>query len=263
MSSRPSILLTFDVEEFDIPLEYQCNIDMPTQMEIGKKGLQAIWHLLQKNNVHCTLFTTANFAQQFKEEIKNLSVQHEIASHTFYHSSFANEDLASSKIALEKIISKPITGLRMPRMRFVEMQAVKAAGYQYDSSINPTWLPGRYNYRHLPRTIYTENEVLRLPASVSPNLRIPLFWLAFKNFPYQIFKKLAIQTLQKDGYLNLYFHPWEFTDINGFNLPGFVKKDCGEKLIKKLERLMMDLKNEGEFISIQQYIQQNKLGNIV
>ena len=64
-----------------------------------------------------------------------------------------------------------------------------------------------------------------------------------------------MQTLKKDGYLNLYFHPWEFTDINGFNLPGYVKKDCGKKLIMKLEQLITDLQKEGEFISIEQFLQ--------
>jgi peptidoglycan/xylan/chitin deacetylase (PgdA/CDA1 family) len=253
--NSPCILLTFDVEEFDIPLEYQCNIDMAQQMEIGQLGLQAIMHILNNKELTCTLFTTANFAQQYPADIKRLAAQHEIASHTFYHSSFKNEDLAASKIALENICGKPVTGLRMPRMRAVEMEAVKAAGYQYDSSINPTWLPGRYNYTHLPRTPYMEKEVLRLPASVSPNLRIPLFWLAFKNFPYQLFRMLALQTLKKDGYLNLYFHPWEFTDINGYNLPGYVKRACGKKLIAKLERLIYDLQKEGDFISIAQYLE--------
>ena len=253
--STPSILLTFDVEEFDIPLEYQCNIDMQKQMEIGMRGLDAIMHILSNKDLCCTLFTTANFAQQYPDSISRLAARHEIASHTFYHSSFKNEDLAGSKKVLEKICNKPVIGLRMPRMRAVEMEAVKAAGYSYDSSINPTWLPGRYNYTHLPRTLYKEKDVLRLPASVSPNVRIPLFWLAFKNFPYPLFRRLALQTLKKDGYLNLYFHPWEFTDINGFNLPGYVKKDSGKKLIIKLEQLITDLQKEGEFISIEQFLQ--------
>ena len=35
----PIILLSFDVEEFDMPLEYNFNITIETQMEIGKKGV--------------------------------------------------------------------------------------------------------------------------------------------------------------------------------------------------------------------------------
>ena len=36
------ILLTFDVEEFDLPLEYGQAISLEQQLEIGKKGLDEI-----------------------------------------------------------------------------------------------------------------------------------------------------------------------------------------------------------------------------
>ena len=201
-----AILLSFDVEEFDLPLEYKHHINPDEQMKIGYEGLEAITDILE--TVCCTLFTTANFAQHFPTKIYQLAQQHEIASHSLYHSSFETKHLKESKEILEAISKQRIVGLRMPRMRQVDMNDVKAAGYIYDSSVNPTWIPGRYNYRHLPRTVYTDNSVLRIPASVTPRVRIPLFWLAFKNLPYHIFRKFALQTLQKDGYLNLYFHPW-------------------------------------------------------
>lgn len=139
-------------------------------------------------------------------------------------------------------------------MRSVDMSEVKKAGYQYDSSINPTWLPGRYNNLHLPRTLYTDAGMLRLPASVSPNLRIPLFWLSFKNMPLQLFKFLAIQTLKKDGYLCLYFHPWEFVDINHYQLPLFTRRWCNDRLLDRLEETIQFLQKEGEFISTRSFI---------
>ena len=36
------VLLSFDVEEFDMPLEYQFNIPVDEQMRIGIEGLNAI-----------------------------------------------------------------------------------------------------------------------------------------------------------------------------------------------------------------------------
>jgi len=174
---NPLVLMSFDVEEFDIPLEYNFNIDVNEQMQKGKEGLDALLPILQEHQIATTLFTTANFALHFPEAIQQLGKHHEIASHTFYHSAFKNEDLLQSKITLEKISGKKVTGLRMPRMRYVAMGEVIKAGYAYDSSINPTWLPGRYNNFHLPRTKYMDEGMIRLPASVSPNLRLPLFWL--------------------------------------------------------------------------------------
>lgn len=247
------VLLSFDVEEFDMPLEYHFPISAEEQMQVGKKGLDAIAPILSDPAVTATLFTTANFAMHYPDEIKQLSDKHEIASHTFYHSSFEDAHLLQSKNKLEEITGKTVTGLRMPRMRKVLMTEVRKAGYLYDSSINPTYLPGRYNNLHLPRTFYTEEAVMRIPASVSPFLRIPLFWLSFKNLPYAVFKMLALQTLKKDGYICLYFHPWEFTNIEELGLPDFTKRLNGQPLVERLNMLLNDLKKESEFISMETF----------
>lgn len=246
----PKILLSFDVEEFDMPLEYNNFIAEQVQFEVGKKGLDAIMPILNDPEIITTLFTTANFAMKYPDTIFHLSNQHEIASHTFYHSNFTTEHLSTSKLKLEEITKKPVVGLRMPRMKYVPVLDIIKAGYEYDSSINPTWLPGRYNNLNLPRTVYRENGLLRIPASVTPNFRIPLFWLSFKNFPFNFFLKMALQTLLKDGYLALYFHPWEFTDITHYGLPRYTTRGCDFELYDKLQRLIVVLKAEGEFISM-------------
>lgn len=254
MMRQRFILLSFDVEEFDMPLEYNQIIPEAEQMQIGFRGLQAILQLLDVTGVPCTFYTTANFAGWYPENICKLAGQHEIASHTFYHTRFETAHLQESRLQLEQITGLPVFGLRMPRMRKVSMTDVKKAGYSYDSSLNPTWIPGRYNNLSKPRTMYYEQDMLCIPASVSPRLRIPLFWLAFKNMPYAAFKKLAIQTLQYDGYLNLYVHPWEFTDIRQYNIPGYAKRWSGEKMQHRLYRLIKDLAQEGDFTTTWQMI---------
>jgi peptidoglycan/xylan/chitin deacetylase (PgdA/CDA1 family) len=251
----PKILLSFDVEEFDMPLEYNFNIAIEIQMEIGKKGLDNLMPILNDQNYNTTLFTTANFANHYPDSIKGLSEKHEITSHTFYHSNFTTAHLLESRIRLEEIIQKPVKGLRMPRMRQVPVADIKEAGYSYDASIHPTWLPGRYNNFHLPRTKYSEQGLIRVPASVSPNFRIPLFWLSFKNFPYAMYLKLALQTLKKDGYLSLYFHPWEFTNITAFDLPKYTTKGSDTELLDKLYRLLNDLNKQAEFVTMGDFIQ--------
>lgn len=250
------VLLSFDVEEFDMPLEYGFPISSSEQMEIGKKGLDSIGPVLQDPDITTTLFTTANFAMHYPEAIRQLAGKHEIASHTFYHSEFRDEHLLASKNKLAEISGQTVTGLRMPRMRRVSMAEVKKAGYLYDSSVNPTWLPGRYNNFHLPRTMYRDEGMIRVPASVSPLVRMPLFWLSFKNLPYPLFKMLALQTLKKDGYLCLYFHPWEFTDIDHYGLPGYTKRLNGEPLLQRLQQLITDMKKEAVFISMNRFVQQ-------
>ena len=250
---EPTILLTFDVEEFDLPLEFKQEIMLSKQMEIGNEGLNIITKVLNEHNIVSTLFTTGSFAKTYPEAIKDLSVKHEIASHSLFHSTFKTPDLKESKLLLEEITGMPVHGFRMPRMKPVNMHDLKDAGYGYDASINPTILPGRYNNLHLSRTFYREEDLLRLPGSVTPNLRIPLFWLSFKNFPYALYRKLALRTLQRDGYLSLYFHPWEFTDITSFKLPFYIKKLSGIELTERLNLLIEDLKKVAVFNTVQAY----------
>lgn len=251
---KPVVLLSFDVEEFDMPLEYGNNIPIALQMELGKKGLDTLMPLLQDNSITTTLFTTANFADQYPDTIKALSVQHEIASHTYYHSKFETADLATSRLRLEAITGKPVTGLRMPRMKQVPVQDIIDAGYQYDASIHPTWLPGRYNNLHLPRNTYKEQGLFRIPASVSPRLRLPLFWLSLKNFPFSLYQQLALQTLRKDGYLSLYYHPWEFTDVKNLGLPTYTTRHCTGLLLERLYKLTTRLQQEASFVAMQDYV---------
>jgi len=238
----PQILISFDVEEFDMPLEYGFNLPLEKQLEIGFRGLEAITPLLNQSGFATTLFTTANFADHFSSSIKYLSNKHEIASHTYYHSFFEIEHLQSSRLKLEQITDKQVTGLRMPRMKQVPMDAIKRAGYVYDASMNPTWLPGRYNHLSKPRTYFVDQEMFRIPASVSCNLRLPLFWLSFKNFPYTYYLHLCMEALKKDGYLSLYFHPWEFVDVTGYGLPAYTAKYAGRQLLDRLYQLLEDLK---------------------
>jgi len=188
----PKILLSFDVEEFDMPLEYQFNISAEEQMRIGKLGLDKLMPILTDPTIQTTLFTTANFANHYSDSIKALSEKHEIASHTFYHSHYSTAHLELSRERLSSIINKEVVGLRMPRMKQVPVEDIKTAGYTYDASIHPTWLPGRYNNMHLPKKLYIQEGLIRIPASVSTFSRIPLFWLSFKNFPYSLYLALAL-----------------------------------------------------------------------
>lgn len=254
MKDKGKVLLSFDVEEFDMPLEYGQQINMEQQLKTGFEGFKVVMNIIDTANVPATLFTTANFAVHYPKYIQALKPYHEIASHTFYHSSFKTEDLLNSRTALEDICGKPVKGLRMPRMRPVDMEDVKAAGYKYDSSINPTFLPGRYNNLHLSRTIYKEKDIARLPASVTPLLRIPLFWLTFKNVPYNLYLYLVKKTLRKDGYVCLYFHPWEFIDITNYKIPAYTKRYSGDVLSERLKKLIADLKEEGSFETMNNFL---------
>jgi hypothetical protein len=229
------ILLSFDIEEFDMPFEYGKNLGFDEQLAISTEGTLAILDILREANIKATFYCTANYAKHKTDIIlKIVEEGHELASHGYFHSEFIPEHLASSKKVLESIADTPVKGYRMARMMPVDEKEIQKAGYKYNSSINPTWLPGRYNNFKKPRTWFWQDGVLQLPSSVSPLIRFPLFWLTFHNLPMFILQWLSGITHRKDGYLNLYFHPWEFTDLykpEKYGFPGYVMRKSGEDFI--------------------------------
>lgn len=250
------ILLTFDLEEFDIPLEYGQSVDRSEQLRVSSDGLGRLIPVLEKFNVKSTFFTTASYALAFKSQMKKLAESHEIASHAYTHTGFNEMDYVKSKESLEEIIHQKIYGFRMPRLAVVDVKKILDAGYSYDSSIHPAWIPGRYNHRHLPESVYKELGLIRMPCSVSPSpFRFPLFWLSFKNLPLGFYEFWLNQTLDKHGVACLYFHPWEYADITNYSLPSLVKKVNGMKLIDKLSIFIESYKRKGvAFISIKDYL---------
>jgi peptidoglycan/xylan/chitin deacetylase (PgdA/CDA1 family) len=242
------ILLSFDLEEFDIPEEYGQKLSGNEKLEVTVAGLVPLLELLEKHTIRATFYTTAFFAESRPEIVKKISEKHEIASHGFYHSSFQPDDILKSKIALQNITSKTVSGFRMARLMPVDITLLAKAGYIYDSSLNPTYMPGRYNNFGEARKPFQNSGLIILPTSVATILRIPLFWISFKNFPGRFYTMLALSTLKKDNYLNLYFHPWEFADISKYKLPFYVKNLSGKRLLVKFEELLIKLKDNGEFI---------------
>ncbi|WP_264521911.1 polysaccharide deacetylase family protein [Flavobacterium sp. N1994] len=257
------VLLSFDIEEFDLPLEYNKSIDFIDQISISVEGTTAILNILKKHHVKATFFSTATFAIHAPEIIKRIIDEgHEIASHNYYHSDFKVEHLKLSREKLEELTGQEVHGFRMPRMQPVDEIEIFNAGYQYNSSLNPTYIPGRYNNFKKPRTFFKEKGVLQIPASVSPIIRFPLFWLSFHNLPLSIYEFLCKQTLKKDGYLNLYFHPWEFTNLNQperFNFPGYVSKNSGVSMIHRMDLFIEWLKKENySFVTFKEFISEMK-----
>ncbi|HEX8377295.1 MAG TPA: polysaccharide deacetylase family protein [Pedobacter sp.] len=242
------ILLSFDVEEFDMPVEYGKQISFNEQIAISSRGTEIILRLLNNHQVKATFFCTANFALTKPSLIKRIVDEgHEVASHGYYHSKFEIADLLNSKKVLEEITEKAIRGYRMARMMPVDENEIAKAGYRYNSSINPTWIPGRYNNLHRPRKLFYESGIFQLPASVSPLLRLPLFWLSFHNFPLWFYKKLCIRTYKSDKYLNIYFHPWEFTNLHNkekFGFPMYVSNNSGERMAARMKSLIIHFQKQ-------------------
>ncbi|MFC5409606.1 polysaccharide deacetylase family protein [Larkinella bovis] len=248
------ILFTVDVEEFDTALEYGHELSLNEQLIVSTRGLHLLADRLATLNVRATLFTTANYAFHETDLILKLVKTHEIASHGYYHTTFEPADLLKSRRTLEAITGQEVVGFRRARMGEVDEKDLWLAGYRYNSSLHPTYLPGRYNHLREPRTPFQRGGILHIPASVTPRLRLPLFWLSLKNFPFALYKRLCLHTLKTDGFLNLYVHPWEFTDLSDYRkIPAYVRRYSHQRLLDRVEDLLRFLAPHGEYRTMQEF----------
>ena len=258
------ISLSFDIEEFDLPLENNIDISEYEQNRISVEGTERIINLLDKYNIKATFFSTVIFATKNPLLIRKISDKgHEIASHGYYHSLFEVKHLSQSKQILENLSGKDVIGFRMPRMMSVSNLDLINAGYKYNSSLNPTIIPGRYNNLNKPRVPFLENSLLQIPAAVTNKLRIPLFWLGLHNYPLWLYKYLLFKTLKDGGILPIYFHPWEFYNLkeikSKYKLPFLIVNNSGDVLLKRLEKVLLKAKKNGIEFCLMRDIHLNNL----
>jgi hypothetical protein len=140
----------------------------------------------------------------------------------------------------------------------VSDEEIEKAGYRYNSSLNPAFIPGRYMHLTAPRTWFMKGGVMQIPASVTPWIRFPLFWLSLHNLPESLYHWMVRRTVGHDGYFVTYFHPWEFYDLKEhpeFKMPFIIKNHSGRQMMQRLDRLVKMLKADGhEFITYTDFV---------
>ncbi len=243
------VLLSFDTEEFDLPKEYGVDIPIEDSMAVSAEGTELILDILHSMGVRATFFCTTTFAKYAPQTMRRIIDDgHEVAAHGCDHSNPLPQDIAKSKIELERQYGICVKGYRQPRMSAIDVTAIEECGYSYDASLHPTFIPGRYMHLDLPRTPITTGKVLEIPASVSPWIRIPVFWLACHNYPFWLYKMLCKWTWKHDGQFVIYFHPWEFVDLNrdpAWKIPFIIRRNSGKGMQARLKGLIDMLQHQG------------------
>lgn len=254
------ILLSFDIEEFDVPLEHGVEYHpLDEGMDVSTFGANRILDILKKNGAKATFFTTGNFAERNPEVVRRIVGEgHEIACHGVDHWQPQASDVRRSKEIIERVSGQLAYGYRQPRMFPVSDEEIAAAGYAYNSSLNPAFIPGRYMHLSAPRTWFRQREVVQIPASVTPWLRFPLFWLALHNLPQWLYHLLVRRTLHHDGYFVTYFHPWEFYELKEhpeLRMPFIIRNNSGEQMCRRLDALIRMLQGEqATFVTFSEFV---------
>ncbi len=249
------ILLSFDLEEFDLPREHNANIESNEMFKVSYKGCEKILDILKKYRISGTFFVSAKFAEKYPKLIKEISKKHEIGLHCYEHRDKDLNKLKEAKKIIENIINKKIKGFRAPRFQIPDYNILNKLGLEYDSSSHPTYIPGHYNHLFDNRNMSIKGGLKIIPVSVSPLFRLPLFWIAFRNFPLMYSKIITKSCFINGDYVCLVFHPWEFVNIKNYKIPFLVKRNTGEKFELKLNKYIeWGLKNKYIFISLSNYL---------
>lgn len=254
------VLLSFDTEEFDVPREHGVDFSLEQGMAVSRIGTDRILNVLKENQVKATFFCTGNFARQAPDMIQRIMDEgHEVACHGVDHWTPKSTDVAESKQILEEITGRKMNGYRQPRMLPVSDADIEQNGFRYNSSLNPAFIPGRYMHLTAPRTWFMRGKVMEIPASVTPLIRFPLFWLALHNLPEFLYHSLVRRVLAHDHYFVTYFHPWEFYDLKQhpeFRMPFIIRNHSGKEMAGRLDRFIKMSKRHGEqFVTFTEFME--------
>ncbi len=252
------ILLSFDTEEFDVPKEHGVEFSLEEGMAVSIEGTSRILDVLDKKGVKATFFCTGNFvlnAPQIMERI--IKSGHEVASHGVDHWNPQPTDVRRVKEIIKEKLGLESLGYRQPRMFPVSDEEIESNGYIYNTSLNPAFIPGRYMHLTTPRHPFMKGNVLQIPASVTPLIRFPLFWLALHNLPQWLYHLFVKWSLSDSDCFVTYFHPWEFYDLKAntqFKMPFIIRNHSGMEMCSRLEKLIEMLQERGEcFTTYKEY----------
>jgi hypothetical protein len=243
------LLLTFDLEEFDLPNELGRALSRNGQVRASAKGLRRILPLLRRHETPATFFVTGAFATARPAVVRSLSAAgHEIGVHGLEHSDDyatlprdeALERLRRARRIVEDAAGQKVSGVRTPRLRPCSPAVLHAAGFTYDASPHPTWIPGRYNGLTLPRRPWKAGGILHLPISVLPGTRVPVSWLWYRLAGPRLGRVAARCSGLGAPYVHLYFHPWEALSLRPFGVPSALALRSGAPFLRLLDVLLFD-----------------------
>jgi len=218
--------------------------------------------LFNRYEATATFFIVGEMVSKFPETINRIAASgHEIASHTHTHVSLTKieaesreVELRKSKIALEDVLNSEIDGIRAPTCKINNRvhEDISAQGYKYSSSVMPTLpIPGFYSTQYAQTSPFVQEtpagEVIEVPLSVHPNVRLPLSgaWMRMLGQRYTLH---GIESLLNNGVsVVTYSHPWEFANLQETVLPRRNRIRTGEWMFKLYESILE--KNE-HFVSI-------------
>lgn len=232
--------ITFDLELHD-PIKKLDSKSKETYILEEESVLKKIFSLLNKYSIHISCFVTNEFVDVYKDFFhKYIMKNHEIGCHTANHLFYNGNNLShfiknirENKVKLEREIGQRCRGFRAPGGVIPKnlIGFLKNIGFDYDSSVIPGIMIGRYNNSNSPKqpyypsfdNIFLPNEknkdFIEFPLLTSKYLK-----LSMNGIFFSIYHKFINLNDYKKRYGAIYFHPSDFKEFKFFDKSFFWDK---------------------------------------
>jgi polysaccharide deacetylase family protein (PEP-CTERM system associated) len=223
--------MTIDVEDYFQVSAFAPFIDRaswPSRECRVEANIERILAMLAAGNVKATFFTLGWIAERYPAMVRRIVAGgHELASHGYGHLRASDQshaefsdDITRSKALLEDIGGQAVAGYRAPSFsigtaNLWALEALKAAGYRYSSSIYPI-RHDHYGMPDAPRFAFYPNGpdgLLEVPITTVRLMErnLPAGGGGyFRLLPYSLSRWMMRQVNQADRQSAIfYFHPWE------------------------------------------------------
>lgn len=255
--------LSIDVDSVSTHLAGYGVEPLPDDGKAYTIAIPRILRILRRHGAKATFFLVAEEAKRHPDVIAEVAVDgHEIASHSMTHRlpfrSLSDYELKvevlKSKQALESLAGEPVVGFRAPSWDIDEriLDAIREAGYQYDSSSYPSillpllrWAIARQGGsasmgegsaasvwgRIRPHRLGDGGEgLVEIPMCVVPIVRLPYYHTMRFVMPDPVFRALrTLVDMRTDGTW-YQFHTTDFLDIDRDELDSRISRHPGMDL---------------------------------
>lgn len=237
-----------------------------------EEGIPYLLHLLDELKIKATFFISGEVVSEYADIIRDIAEQgHEIASHGYKHNvnystmskMEIKEQISKSKKILEDEIGIIPIGFRAPQFRMSEATYVvlHELNFKYNSSMVRGILPTRYNNLSISSKPFMKNNLLEIPISAMPYLRVPMGLLWINVIGFSTFRFLS-ERIKLANMVVLYLHPFDLIEAKSKKDFGFIITKWynlrSDKVKYTLESLLKYWKGNREFLVLKEVIEKNK-----
>jgi peptidoglycan/xylan/chitin deacetylase (PgdA/CDA1 family) len=229
--------------------------------------------IISRYDAKVTMFTVTSLFERFGEQFEQLrrQIPLEYAAHSHSHdpnNGAARDEVENAALVIKRINGKKPLGYRAPYGQITKegLGHLLDLGYQYDSSLYPSYRPGEFGYAnlHMPNTPFRvtrgDKSLIEFPFTSLSGVRI-VFGLSYlKLLGWGVYSTLWNLFGLPDVALALshphdfYFH--ELANFHASNLEKYALSRNAERAFNYYEKMVANLRRQGyEFAFVSEVYQ--------